>query len=62
MLGQYYMHKFKHGDYVWATTRTGVVQPAVVINEEAVDVPLGILKCKREDRVLVYYFPEKSDM
>ena len=56
------MHKYKHGDFVWATTRMGVVQPAVVLNDTGVDIPQGILKCKREDRVLVHYYPEKSDM
>lgn len=56
------MHKFKPGDYVWATTRTGIVQPAVVVSESEVEVPMAVQKCKRDDRVLVHYFPEKSEM
>ena len=55
------MQSFRHGDFVWATTRTGVVLPAVVAGEE-MEPPVLVQRCKRPDRILIYFYPEKSDL
>lgn len=55
------MQSFKHGDFVWATTRTGVVLPAVVAGAE-LEPPLLVQRCKRPDRVLIYFYPDKADL
>ena len=55
------MQSFRHGDFVWATTRTGVVLPAVVAGIE-LEPPLLVQRCKRPDRVLIYFYPDKADL
>ena len=56
-----YMHSFQKGDMVWATTRTGVILPAVVAGDE-LRPPLLIQRCKRPDRLLIYFYPDTSDL